>query len=131
MKTFFSVLAFMLVMFFSMYKSIKKQQDESRPAPRRRRMAVAGEESADDSAQQSVDGLGEPYFSYEYEEPAQAKAQKQAPRQARPQSAPANTQPMPAVAAVEAPLWFDLRQAVIYQTVLNNPYVSEINQNNQ
>ena len=131
MNTFFTVLAFMLVIFLSMYKSLKKQQDENRPAPRRRRMAAAAEDSADSTAPQGVDDLGEPYFSYEYEEPAQAKAPKQSPRQARPQSAPANMQPMPAVAAVEASAWFDLRQAVVYQTVLNNPYVSEINQNNQ
>ena len=61
-----------------------------------------------------------PYFSYEYEAPA-----------AKPTAKP---QPQPVVAqqpqTQSAAGWngFDLRQAVIYQTVLNNHYIEEINQ---
>ena len=63
-----------------------------------------------------------PYFSYEYDMPADTK------NMASPKPQPATAaKPQPVVSA-ERPLAFDLRQAVIYQTLLNNPYLEERNQ---
>lgn len=66
-----------------------------------------------------------PYFSYEQE---MVDTAFQAA--AEPSSKPA---PAPVVAAVSAPAYkntvdFDLRQAVIYQTILHNPYWTESRQ---
>ena len=64
-----------------------------------------------------------PYFSYEYEaaKPVNDKTPKYQPV----------AEPQPLVDAVPQMNRFDLRQAVIYQTVLNNHYIDEINQINQ
>ncbi len=75
-----------------------------------------------DEAEEASETASAPYFSYEYDAPKQ--------------KAPAwDVKPEP-VAAVKAQVTevsqtkdsvFDLRQAVVYQTVLNNPYINEIN----
>ena len=58
-----------------------------------------------------------PYFSYEYETPAAKSTPKPQPETVQQPQTPLATG------------WngFDLKQAVIYQTVLNNHYIDEIN----
>lgn len=131
MKSSVAIILFMLFAFLSMYRNVKKKLDDGSRAPRRRvgAEAAAGEEpDSGGGASQGVDDLGEPYFSYEYEETPKRKTPKSS---TKPQPAPARMQPQPAVAVETPARQFDLRQAVIYQTVLNNPYVSEINQSIQ
>ncbi|MBR6843976.1 MAG: hypothetical protein IKM79_02635 [Bacteroidales bacterium] len=128
MKTIFTVLAFMLFMFFSLYRNVKKQMGEnSRPQRKSWWKEIASDEESDAEAEPApsgVDGLGEPYFSYEYEEPSVEKKPKPAPQ---PQPSAVRKQPLAAMAVEAAPApAFDLRQAVIYKMVLDNPYISEI-----
>lgn len=70
---------------------------------------------------EEVENISSPYFSYEYEVPAE----KPVVKEHKPQPVAVNVQP---AVANEKNNGFDLRQAVIYQTVLSNPYIDEINQ---
>jgi len=115
------------------YVKIKKQMKESHRQPVDRPLGdghVADEDESDAGIPYETDGLGQPYFSYESEPAPVPQKPKRAEKKAKTQPAVAPKSYRP-VAAVEEPFGFDLRQAVIYQTVLNNPYVSEINQQNQ
>ena len=136
MNTFLTILMVVLFVLLPIYRGARKQLEAGQSLPRKRRW-IAG--AADDGSggesevetSSGVDDLGEPYFSYEYEEAPAQNASKPAPHtqvsKAQPQ------QPLRPAASVEpaATPWFDLRQAVIYNTVLNNPYNLEINQQNQ
>ena len=125
MKTVISVLVFMLCIFIPLLRNVKKQLEDNQRPPRKRGQLGGAEAEAE--TPYGVDDLGEPYFSYEYAEPSAPAAPR---TNTRPQPATASIQPQQAVAVENAPA-FDLRQAVIYQTVLSNPYISEINQQNQ
>ncbi len=59
------------------------------------------------------------YFTYEAPEVAQA------------QPSPFKASMQPAMVEETPQTGFDLRQAIIYQTILNNNYIQEINQQNQ
>jgi len=133
MKTVFVVLAITLYMGLSIYRKLKKQMMENQSGPAKCPIgddANAEEYEFDDRTTPENDDLGQPYFSYEEEPAPTPKMSKKAKNKAKPQpvAAPVSCQP---ASVVEEPVEFDLRQAVIYQTVLNNPYVSEINQQNQ
>ena len=131
MNTVWTVLMVILFILLPIYRRARKQLDANQPSPRRRGgMVGSADEDADveEGTPFEVDGLGEPVFSYEYGEGTEQVAPKTA---RRPQPAPARKQPQPAVAVEVPAMQFDLRQAVIYQTVLNNPYIPEINQSIQ
>ena len=131
MKSGLAIVIFMLFFVFSLYRKARKQYDNSRPTKRQPvsvEKDAAGQVNSDEMKPDGVDDLGEPYFSYESEESLKRKAQKTS---SRPQPSMVRRQPQPAVAGETPPRQFDLRQAVIYQTVLDNPYVSEINQSIQ
>ena len=131
METVLSVLIFAICIFIPLVRRVKKQVgDDNRPSRRRGWMSSAVEDIPSDAGiPKGVDGLGEPYFSYEYEESSVPNVQRNAPRQ-QPATAP-KARPVVAVENIPAVSRFDLRQAVIYQTVLHNPYIAELNQSIQ
>ncbi len=133
MKTVFIVLAITLYMGLSIYRKLKKQMMENQSGPARGpvgNQTNTDEYSVDDCSTSETDDLGQPYFTYEEEPAPISKKSKKVNDKAKSQSvaAPMSCQP---TSVAEETLEFDLRQAVIYQTILNNPYVSEINQQNQ
>ena len=102
---------------WSLYKRFKRTVAET-----------AGDSMSEEQPYDEQDAVSEepasassPYFSYEYEmSPAPKNGATSRPQQAH------AAKPQP-VTVAERPMAFDLRQAVIYQTVLNNPYIDEIN----
>ena len=128
MKTFLTVLFVMVAFVLSVYKSAKKQMDGN-VAPRRQRASANRTDNVEsDESPFGKDDLGEPYFSYEYvSEESEPKANNKKAKKSRP--VVENPRPVVAVSpAMDNVPVFDLRQAVIYQTVLNNRYIDEINQ---
>lgn len=76
------------------------------------------------------------FFSFEdegekvvVEQPSYFTYEAPVAEQAQPRPFKANKQPV--FVEETAQMGFDLRQAVIYQTILNNNYIREINQQNQ
>ena len=132
MNTVWTVLMVILFVLFPIYRGARKQLDNDQRRVRRGASAVGGADDAeadeDMETPYGVDGLGEPYFSYENGADTERVAPKSAPRQ---QAGQTRKKPQPAVAIDAAAPQFDLRQAITYQTVLNNPYVSEINKSIQ
>lgn len=101
----------------SLYRRFKRTLAETASDDAREEQAI----DEQDVVYEEPTSPSTPYFSYEYEMPAPRTESSP-----RPQSAAA-AKPQP-VAVVEIPMTFDLRQAVIYQTILNNPYLEERNQ---
>ncbi len=119
MKTVITLLIVAVAFMVSLYRRFKRTLEETGG------MEETGGQSFDqpEESDEVEETAFNPYFSYEYVAPkAEAPAE---PR--KPQPAPA-VKPQPVAAAASSPAAFDLRQAVIYQTVLNNPYIDEINQ---
>lgn len=108
----------------SLYKRFKRTLDETSDNAEADDQYY--ETTGDD--EEDVDVVSNPYFSYEYESskpPVSPWTSKSANFEP---DFVANAQPMELQSKAPA---FDLRQAVIYHTVLNNQYVDEINQINQ
>ncbi len=104
---------------WSLYKRFKRTLAETASDDMTENQPSSGH--YDETVEES-DLSSSPYFSYEYDIPADQKTETVKGTQ-RP-SAP---KPQP-VMATERSMAFDIRQAVIYQTILNNPYLDEINQ---
>lgn len=116
MKTILIILFVAISLMGSLYKRFKRLTAEAENESMESEQTYDEvDDTVDEPSMQSA-----PYFSYEFDIPAE----KPVERAKKPQPV-ANVQP---VAAVERNNIFDLRQAVIYQTVLCNPYIDEINQ---
>ena len=116
MKTVIFLLLIAGSLMWSLYKRFKRTLAETGDNDEVAGQYIEPEEEPDEVSEvQSA-----PYFTYEYETPKPAPTWAPKPQQAVP------PKPQP-VAVMQAPA-FDLRQAVIYQTVLNNPYIDELNQ---
>ena len=128
MKTFLTVLFVMIAFVLSVYRSAKKQLDGNVAPRRQRSSAIGSEETETENTPYGKDELGEPYFSYEYvAEESDKKEKRKKSKKSRPVGETSRQAVAVAMAADSVPV-FDLRQAVIYQTVLNNRYIDEINQ---
>ncbi len=107
------MLAFFAFSMFARFKRVLAEQEGLQEAAQ----AASGEARADD----------ESYFTYETVEeprPQPVVARTQAPAAQVRKGASVE----PSLSNVQAASGFDLRQAVISQVILNNPYNSEINQ---
>ena len=117
MKGIFISLIIVSYIMLSLYRRFKRTLDNSAQTD------TVGDEAYDDQVDHDEPSFAyeesaepsSPYFSYEYEttEPVVKKAPIVEP-QLQVDTAPQRNR-------------FDLRQAVIYQTVLNNHYIEEIN----
>ncbi len=116
---------FTLIMLFvalsfvgSLYKRFKRTIAETADADRQDDMQFDEQEPVfeQESTQEN------PYFSYEYEQPTSPSPAPVQVKKQRVAAAPLF------VTASEQPSDFDLRQAVVFQTILNNPYIDELNQ---
>jgi hypothetical protein len=116
MKTILIILFVAISLMGSLYKRFKRLTVETENESMEHEQTFdEADDKVDEPSMQSAS-----YFSYEYDIPAEKPVMKEK----KPQPV-VNEQP---VAVFERNNVFDLRQAVIYQTVLCNPYIDEINQ---
>ena len=106
------VVVFMLLPLYTRFKKTVAEQEEHHGA----QTIVDNDDSEFDG------GFQMPSFEYEVE-----GAETQ-PAKARPATAPSQGRQETPAAEEAKPVGFDLRQAIIAQTILNAPYIRESNQ---
>ena len=124
MKTVIIVLATIAYIGWAIYKRVNRAfgMADGGSTGQRQDYDEPDSEEEQEFVYEEPDVQSNPYFSYEYESPAPNP---------RPAGKPSVAAMVQREEVAEGLPQFDLRQAVIYQTVLNNRYISEINQINQ
>lgn len=120
MDVVFVILFVLTVFMLSMYSRFKRILAEQEGI----------QEEAAHAAATSEEGrhtFGEPYFTYETVEEPQPSRQVYTVKSSTSVSSIRNEDPTP-ISDIQFRPDFDIRQAIIGQVILNNPYIKEVNQ---